>query len=182
MINEVKSLFNDFLICEADARYKRLKPDMGAYNKAYEKMHSYTIAAMTGMLGIIRMKKLDSNDFYANYTNISPFNPRHLYKISHYNHNKYKDVYIAYVSQENPYMDYKGMSYAFFLIKEEEKYVIAKQYIYSNHSTDGFEYIWGPQHGYNDLTFDSLGEFISTVRYLEPIDDEDSMKMYHEEK
>ena len=181
-MKQIKTFLNQFVEVEAQANYLRLKPNLNDYNSAYEKMNTFLVKLLEGQMGLLKLEKLESEQFYNDYKDSEPFNTRKVYKISHYKHEKYKDVWVAYTSEINPFDDFNLMSEALFIIKEEDNYRIAKQYIYTDYNTDGYEQSWESLQGYNDLTFSSLEDYINSERYEEPSDDEDSMKMYLEDK
>ena len=181
-MKEIKDFIDTFLNYEAIAFYKRLKPDLAAFNEAYDNMNGCTVGALSGQMGLIKKEKLDSPDFYENYKNIAPFNPRHLYKISHYKHEEFKDVWVVYTSATNPRPAVKLLSYALFVIKEHGDFKIARDYVYSDNHGMNLTFDWVGLQGLQALTFESLGELVGIERYVEPLEFQDSLKLYQEEK
>ncbi|MDO6675255.1 hypothetical protein Q4517_06795 [Tenacibaculum sp. 1_MG-2023] len=180
-MEQIKIFLDRFTQIEAQANYLRLKPNVKNYNNAYEQMNTFLIKELAGQMGLLKLEKLESEKFYNDYKDSEPFNTRKVYKISHYKHEKYKDVWVAYTSEINPFDDFNTMSESLFIIREGENYKIAKQYIYSSYSSDGNETSWEELQGDKCLTFSSLGGYVNSERYDEPLDDEESMKMYLED-
>lgn len=181
-MKEIKDFIDSFLSYEAIAYFKRLKPDLDAFNKAYDAMNACTVGALSGQMGLIRIDKLDPDDFYERYTNITPFNPRHLYKISHYKHKVFNNVWIAYTSTTNPRPAVKTLSYALFVIQEDGAFKIARDYVYStNHGMNATK-DWVGLQGLQALTFESLGALVAIERYLEPLEYGNSLNLYLEER
>ncbi|GAA4272697.1 hypothetical protein U6A24_08080 [Aquimarina gracilis] len=181
-MKEVQELIDNFSQDEALAYDAKKKPDYEFANQALRNMHQHTISALAGQMGLIYKTKNESDEYYEKKKNKPAYNPRHLFKISHYNHQKYGEVWIAYVSTVNPDPDIKLLSHAFFIVKEDGDLKIARIYIYSNQRGMSTTYDWEGLNGYQDLTFESLGELIEVNRILEPLDYQDSLKLYLEEK
>ncbi len=181
-MKQIKRFLDEFANIESQANYLRLKPNLNEYNNAYEKMNTFLAKVLVGQMGLLKQDKLESEKFYNDYKDSEPFTPRKTYKISHYKHEKYNNVWIAYTSEINPFDDFNLITEALFIIEDDQSLKIGKQYIYSGNYAEDYEKAWDSLQGYKDLTFSSLGEYVSSERYDEPLDDEDSMKMYQAEK
>lgn len=177
-MEEIKNALLDFFRLEAEAQTKDSIPDLEDYNNTVREMYSYTTRLLFEGLGVVLYDELQDEDYYEMYKDFPPNKPAILFKISHYKHAKYKDVWIGYSSINNPKA--KTLSAAYFVIKEEGKYLIAKRYSYTEFYTDGAKMQWEPGQGYSDLTFESLGELITIERYLEPDDYDNSLELYND--
>ena len=102
-----------------------------------------------------------------------PINPRHLYKISHYQNEKYGDLWACYVSIANSYMNTKRINDCFIIAEiNGELKIIAKFGIDIDHPT------WKFYGGDRELKMSSLGKLQSVERIMEPVDDVWSMEQY----
>ncbi len=180
-MNEVKEFIILFFKKEAEAYDKWLKPDIKVFNSTLKQMHSMVVGAMNGQMGMVELQNPESEDFYEDYADEDPTTPRHLFKISHYKHSVHNEAWVIYTSEVNPRMRFPVLSIAFFVIKEEGKFKVARNYIYSNQGGMSTEYGWEGSSGIQDLTFESLGELIAIERYLEPKDRRDALKLYNED-
>ena len=182
----IKQFIEDFLIAEAEAfTLWRKSRDIAVFNAAYYKMHSYTVHALNGGLGLQHLQQPENDDFYGSEL-LSALRLRNYYKISQYEHPKYETVWVAYTSEKNPPPEVKFFSDAFFIIRENDSYKIGSHSLYSDLDPDlqmrVYEHKWVWLSGLVDLDFESLGKLVRIERYLEPVDFEDNLKMYLEDK
>lgn len=180
-MEEIKNFINDYLKKETETSEKLIKPDINNYNKTLEELHSMVIGEMFNRLGFISLSKPKDQNFYDRYKDFKPVNPRHLFKISQYKHVDYLDVWVAYTSGANPKERVKLLTHALFIIKEEGKFKIARNYIYSDKGGMSEELGWEGFSGYQDLTFESLGELIEVERYLKPLEFDNGLELYNQE-
>ena len=177
-IDEVKKFIEDFCQAEAKASTARRKPDLEAYRNAFEEMHQFVNRGIN--LGHGSKAEKESPQYYEEYKDFPDSYPRELFKISAYQHSQYGDVWVAYLSGENPDPVLFGLnlSHAFFIILENGKPVISKIFIYSDY--DDRIYSWKDQGGLSGLTFESLEGPHDIWRYKEPDDAFDGLKLYHD--
>ncbi|TCI94797.1 hypothetical protein [Tenacibaculum sp. M341] len=181
-MEEIRDFILNFLLNEADALNKWHKSkNIKEFNNSLKELHSKVVSEMYGTLGMIQLNKPESEDFYKTYQYREVFKPRHLFKISYYKSEKYGEVWICYTSGTNPDIDFPILTHALFVIKEEEDFKIARNYIYSNQGGMSKTYGWEGGSGYKDLTFESIGDLIKVERYLEPEDYRDALMIYNEE-
>ena len=180
-MDEVKEFITEFFKIEAKARYNRFCPDIEKYNISLDLLHSYVEASMVGHLGILRLIKKEDDSFYEGWEEMEEFMPRHLFKISHYESSTYGDVWVCYCSGTNPRINSPILTHAFFVIREEKEFKVARKYILSDQGGMSTEYGWEEGPGLQDLTFESLGELQGVERYLEPKDRRGALKLYHQD-
>ncbi len=180
-MEKIKKFITDYFEKEAQAYIKLKKPDINAYNEALQELHSYVIIDMYGRLGLISLSKPKNDSFYERHKNRKPTSPRQLFKISHYKHNEHKKVWVCYTTVTNPDLEFPVLTHALFVIKIEGEFKVARSYIYSSYKSDGLTFDWSAGPGLQDLTFESLGELIEIERYLEPLDFDDSLKLYSDD-
>jgi hypothetical protein len=183
-MEEVKILLERFF--EVEARTATLKriPDLDSlneYNKSLKELNAFFIEILQGAWGHEFMDELDDEDVYEMLDSSNDDSPRQLFKISNYNHGEYGGVWVAFISSASPDEDYKILSDALFLIKEQEKLKIARVYRYSDYDSDGLSYEWKGGSGYRDLTFESLEGPIAIERFQEPEEDFDGLKHYNDD-
>ncbi|WP_196887673.1 hypothetical protein [Aureivirga sp. CE67] len=172
-----------FLDIETDARISRRFRDLDLYNARLEEMNTFLIQDLKNSFGIVPLNELDNEGYYKS-TLLSPLpkNTRHLFKISHYKNEKYGDLYLAYVSIDNPNSSYSQNYFMCLCITFiDDKLKIIKRFIFSEDEQTEEKY-WRESEGVNDLFFGNLGTFISCERYLEPTECEFSMNDYLTEK
>ena len=180
-MEEIKKFIISYFKAEATARFNSFKPNIKVFNDSLKELHTNVVSEMYGRLGMIELKKPESENFYKDYEWVDSYNPRHLFKISHYKHTVYGEVWVCYTSETNPNPRSPVLSIALFVIKEEGEFKVARNYIYSNQGGMSEEYGWEGFSGIQDLTFESLGDLIAIERYLEPKDRRDALKIYNED-
>ena len=180
-MKEVKEFILKFFKKEASAYDKWLNPDFKLFNKVLEDLHLDVTLAMNGTLGMIPLLKPEKDEFYERYKDEPPTNPRHLFKISHYESSTYGDVWVCYCSGTNPRINSPILTHAFFVIREEKEFKVARKYILSDQGGMSTEYWWEEGPGLHDLTFELLGELQGVERYLEPKDRRGALKLYHQD-
>ncbi len=179
-MEKIKVFIEAFASAEAETDTLINKIDLNPYNNSLPKFYSFFIDRLNNALGKMKKEAWDEDDllFMGDIESRPPKNPRQLFKISEYSHQKYGDVFVAYISQPNPETDFKVLTDAFFIINEGDTLKTARIYSYSNYESDGKKYQWSADRGYEDLTFESLTGPNRTERYQEPTDKLDSMKNY----
>ena len=180
-MDKVKEFIINFFIAESDLYTSSVIPDLELFNNKWDKLHTYVVDSLRGNMGLLRRKKLKTPDFYEYYKDEPPTNPRHLFKISHYESSTYGDVWVCYCSGTNPDIDFPILTHAFFMIREEKEFKVARKYILSDQGGMSTEYGWEEGPGLQDLTFESLGELQGVERYLEPKDRRGALKLYHQD-
>lgn len=181
-MEEIKEFVEKFLKVEAEARYAFMKPNESEYQRLYDEIHSFTVPSLKETLSLIKDRSgLNHENFYKNYENFPTLASRYFYKLSHYENSKYGDLWIAYLSEENPDADWKDLRHAFVITKEKKELKIAQIFLYiENEATE--EGNWKSARGYKDISnINNLGEFIKTERYLKPEDEDETMNKYLED-
>ncbi|WP_196887674.1 hypothetical protein [Aureivirga sp. CE67] len=181
-MNEIKQFLNSFFEAEVEAWHASTKRDTDNTKQKIDKMHSFCIEKLHNKFGLVRVLVHKSDDFYERNKDASKFSPRHLFKLSHYSHEKYGDLYLAYVSSKDG--DEFNLEYfnCFFITKVEDNLKIAKKAWVTEDDGDYGNKYWKMSDGYGDLSFENTDKFISCERYLEPEDCDFSMKDYLADK
>lgn len=170
-MEDVKKEIGQFLKDEAALYEAYVVPDLERYQEAYNRLNAHMVQLMLGTVGLPWKNKLEAPDFYESYPSGVEYKPRILYKLSHYKHPVYQDVWVAYVSTVNPQEYYHGIFSAFLIVKEAGAYKIAREYMYSDYGSDGRYYEWeGNAGGYQDLLLEELGDPVEVERYTPPND------------
>ncbi|WP_196887655.1 hypothetical protein [Aureivirga sp. CE67] len=111
------------------------------------------------------------DEYYEEGKDLPMSEPRKLLKLSHYTGSEYGDVYLAYTTMVNPLDDYDlEFMDCFFIIKEGDQWKFAKNYYFGDPMNYKDHWIEGP--GENELTFETIGDFVETQRFIEPVDDD----------
>lgn len=179
-MKNVKEFLLGFLQAENDAINLERRPNLEAYNQAVRHMYSFTVKLLFEGLGIVLYHKPESESYYERVKNIPKNNPGQLFKLAHYQHDKWEDVWVGYVSSSTS-REKKVLDIAYFIIPDNGNYLIARRYIYTDFDSDGLKMEWSPSEGYSELTFESLGKLVNTERYAEPDDVFDSIQLYNED-
>ncbi|MDC7124979.1 MAG: hypothetical protein PQJ46_05400 [Spirochaetales bacterium] len=168
MLTEVKIFLEEFFQVELEAWNANLKPNLEIMNSKMEKMYSYCHDSLYNSLNIVVRDKLRSPSFYDDSPNYQ--HPRYLFKLSHYEHPKYGDLYLAYTSEPAIiYNDFLSINYCLFITKVEEEYkIISSHFVH----TENLGNIHWRNKGVEDITFDNAGKLIEIERYIEPSNDD----------
>lgn len=179
MTTGIKQFTEDFLNAEAISFDTRTKiKDLQEINAAFNKMHSYTVPELEGMLGQIYLSELRDDSYYESNKSNTDSIPRYLFKISRYKHPKYNDVWIAYTSPRSPDADFPTLSNAFFIVKEDGAFKVGSHSVYSNKRGMSYAFDWEWMAGIKELTFDNLTVPEEIERYREPFDVDYYLKLY----
>jgi hypothetical protein len=187
MFSEVKEFLNQFLQSEVKTIVAREYPDLQAMNDALDEMNSFCVKELHNKFGMIPQTELKSLEYYEECKDYPTPNPRHIFKISHYQNDRYGDVFVAYVSYQNPDIDWFKLFDAFFIGKIDEEWKIIKDYTFA--PDDYIKPIdiphWSDEHNFDhneNLNFKNVGKLISIERYLEPVNsDKWGLKEYYKD-
>ena len=127
------------------------------------------------------LQELEDEDVYVMLEGYPDDTPRYIYKISKYNHEKYGDVWVAYVSNPSPPEGAKYWSTALFII-DEKGLKIARFMLWSNYTEMGDKdtpFNWDGLWGYRDLNFDTIVGPSEILRILKPLDHNNGVEQYN---
>ncbi|GAA3628561.1 hypothetical protein [Flavivirga jejuensis] len=178
-MQKIKVFIEDFFKVESRTATLKRVPDLDSYNESVERLNSFFTDTLKGAWGYQIINELDDEDVYEMFEGTPDDIPRHLFKISRYEHEKYGDVWVCYTSVRNPDVNHKILNEAMIIVQEGDDLKIATKYGYSRENTSKKSYKWGIESGYRDLTFDSLGSPESIERYQEPVESFDGLKHYN---
>ncbi|WP_196887669.1 hypothetical protein [Aureivirga sp. CE67] len=182
-MDKINTFLKRFFKSEIDAKISSWFNNIENYNIKLKKMNSFLIEDLKESFGMVYLSEPKDDEFYndVKYSSL-PTNPRHLFKISHYKNKKYGDLYLTYVSIDNPNSSYSQNYFMCLCITFiDDKLKIIKRFIFSEDEVTEEKY-WRESEGVNDLFFGNLGTFISCERCLEPKHCEFSMKDYLTDK
>lgn len=169
-MEKIKKFLNSFVEIEAKVATQKRKPDISAYNQSIETYYSMMVKQLRGATGYIPLSVLRSEEDYESLKDYPDDIARHLYKISKYNHQKYGDVWIAYLSAQNPRPEIKRLNNAIIVI-DEDGYKVAKFMLYTDYTENNAadaSFHWEEMWGYSDLKFENLDGPKEILRIQEP--------------
>ncbi|BDD07393.1 hypothetical protein [Aureibacter tunicatorum] len=177
-MKKVIDFINEVFYQEIITEYSACQISDDIFESELKKLNTYCTIKFKNKIVSGRSKQEAS--YYDQYKDIEMSNPRKLLKLSHYAGSEYGDVYVAYTTGVNPitkrrirFMD------CFFIIKEGSLWKFAKNYYFDDPMLVKEE--WGEGPGENNITFETIGDFVETQRFIEPVDD-DSKEDYWQDK
>lgn len=180
-MEEVKRFIEEFFKVEANTATLKRVPDLDNYNSSVRNLDAFLIESLKGAWGYQIIDELEEEDIYEMLEGIPDDIPRHLFKISQYSHEKYGDVWVSYVSIQNPDSEHKVLNEIIVIIKEGKGLKIATKFGYSRYDSNGTNYEWKIEAGQRELTFESLEGPIKIERYQLPVDSFDGLKHYNDD-
>jgi len=186
-MEEIIKFVEDFAKAEAKAYSLSMSSDLEKYNQAITDMYSYVDPILNGKLGLLKKteNEASSDDLFMNLLGSDAVEansdscPRHLFKISEYEHDKYGKIWAAFVSLANHEEDLNTLDSVLFISIQGGEFRILSTSIYTDTATEGKEYQWENNGGYIEISFEELGEPISIERIKEPLDFNDSLRIYY---
>lgn len=143
------------------------------YNK-YANQIKQLMNEITVGLGVPVLDK-EKPDFFYDEEEVSKV--RHIYKITHYENDKYGELWSCYVSKSAPYKEIKTIGNCYVVANIDGELKMVSEYIEYEDTKR-----WRRVGGDEDLSdLYNLGKIISIERLLAPEDDEWSMEQYEAE-
>lgn len=178
-MEEQKIFILDFLKKEAECWTKSELNDLEDFNECVRQLYAMGTQDMDEAFGIFEETELDSE------SNPKTYSPAHLFKLSSYKNLKYQFVWVAYISYNNPVFDPNNTSIdrGVIIANIDNQLKIIGLMSVALRDSDLSPVGW-KKSMYNpkNLNIHDLGEFVSTERYHEPIDDGFSLQDYLEDK
>lgn len=175
-MEEIKTFIEEFLRAEATAGDASVKPNLEDYNTKLAIMNSFCVEDLHNKFGMIPLTELEDDDFYEEWKDANPANPKNIFKISHYQDESYGDVYVVYVSPSNPNGRIFRYGECVFVTKIGGESKIIKNYTFGDSMRIKKKFETGL--GVEDISFKTLKTPIAIERYLEPTHDKDAMEHY----
>lgn len=174
-MEKIKQFFEEFATYEAELESLKSLKDFGPYNQGVHKGNMFYVQPWLVNMPKSRQMRLDRTTPVKRY-------PRSLFKVSHYKHETYKDVWLCFCSDQD-HSGRKGeyLTKILAVIETEEGFKIVATYTYSNYESDGHYYEWTIDHGSKSLNLDGLENPIEIVRYQVPAKAFDGLKHYEKE-
>ncbi len=180
-MEKIIEFLNAFFKAEIDAHQAWIRPDNGDFNNKIKIMDSFLVEELQQKFGM-RTREIDkagNTEYFEEFKNTIYASPRHIYKIAHYVHPKYNDVYLCYVSGflgENP--KFKWLGDCLFVSKEGDEFKIVKTFWWDENSFRT-NMVWKEFKGYSDLTMKEAGKRIQVKRFMSPDEDQEKdVKQY----
>ena len=101
-IQEVRLFLDDFFEAERQLKALERRPDLDAFNQAYEAYCKYLIPQLQGRLGIRALNTLFDEVDYQSWAKLPTPERRDLFKIEVHENSVLGRVYLAYVSSYTP--------------------------------------------------------------------------------
>ena len=182
-MEKIKPFLEAFISKETKMLLLKSNPDIEPYNTALSEYLSFLVRQLHGATGHLMKTEPDDEDIMEMLGDFEDPNPRQLFKISAYEHEKYGNVFVAFTSSENPTVRLMVLSDAIMIIEEEGELKIAKFLLYTNYTKrrdKDAPYRWDKMGGYTDLDFETLNGPVKIERYQEPSDWKDGPRLYND--
>ena len=181
-LQAVKQFFELFANKEAEAgsiKKRKGQQNFEKYNALIGELYALMDPALmlNSTLGYMTLTEHASLTKSKNQT----FTPRHLFKISQYKHEKYGDLWVAFVGPLNSDNTFKTLEDVFFIRQEGASLKLVQTACYSDFSSDGEYYQWEYERDRKDLTFEALGNPVTIERYHEPEDYNEGLEHYQQD-
>ena len=172
----IKTFVENFLQAEATTSDALVKPNLDDYNQKLEIMNRFCVPELQNKFGMVHRTELWDEDFYEDWKDTPAENPRHIYKISQYQDEKYNDVYVVYLSEKNPDKTFFQYAMCLFITAINNELKIIRKYSFGDDKLikDKFE----TGQGLNDISFKTLKKPIAIERYQKPENDDAAMEHY----
>jgi hypothetical protein len=175
-MDEVKNFLSEFLEAEAATAYALVKPNLENYNNKLSLMNSFCVEVLQNMFGMIPRTELWDDDFYEEWEDVDSINPRNIFKISHYQDDIYKNIYVVYLSQSNPDNIIFLYGECIFIAKINNELKVIKRYAFGDEMLKKNKFENGL--GVDDVSFKVLKKPLEIERYMPPTHDKDGMEHY----
>lgn len=187
-MEEIISFLNNFFNSEVEALKASDIPDLEDFNSKLELMNQFLIEPLKNKFGMIPLTELDDEEYYESVADYPAPDPRLLFRIDKYVTSNQEEIYLSYVSHNNP-DGFKSYFNNFVIMHTGGKTRIHAKFNFSDRGMGIKKWYFG---GGDDrfmkevdgeflLNEKSLGAKIEINRILEPSSNEDSMKEYNKE-
>lgn len=178
-MEKIKEFLNDLIKAEETAHTEYRKEDnIEVYNEAVDDLDSYTFLVSKDhsdvSFNLIKMDKPHDDDFFEELPLMEDIVPREIYKISHYQNERYGDLWACYLSVANAYMGVKRIHECFIVVQIDGELKIIASFAQDMDQPKK----WRCYGGDRGLKIKELGKLLEIERLLEPIDDVWSMEEY----
>lgn len=163
-MNRVLEFMKEAIELEYEAKNLLMLPDIHRFNESLKKWNEHTHSKIMSF-GVIKLKKPFDKEWYDRVKKKKPLPPRKLYKLEHYRHTKYRDLYLAYCNKGTcTFID--SICSILFIAEIDGKLRIINE--------SGYDWIEGEEEYkwdgvfFNDFDMKKLGKPIEVCRILEP--------------
>ncbi len=181
MISEVKLFMEAFFLAELRAKTLDLQPNLEEAEKAIKQLYDFATEDCINRFDVILPVSAQSEAFYQRYQDVEFSIPRHLFKISHYENKKHKEIYYVYTSiflSSTRHKNFFRMMDCFLVASIAKHYKVIGKAGMDPDDTSKWVYYYGDK----SVKFNAPGKFLGVERYLEPVDDEDKMAKYYRDE
>ena len=178
-MEEIRDFINMLLAAEVEARLARRIPDIEQANEKFQDLLEFTQdPSIKFGLGYLTMPK--STLFYEAAQKSGHPLIRKIFKISHYNNQKYGDFYACYLSAPEPPPNVNILGECFGIAKVNSDFKVVVDYLFDD--TDLLESSWIFAGGDEELKMDKLGNVVEILRLTPPLNDADSLAEYDKDR
>lgn len=172
----IKTFIQNFLQAEATTSDALVKPNLEDYNQKLETMNSFCVPELHNKFGMVHRTELWDEDFYEDWKDAPPQNPRNIYKISKYQDENLGAIYVVYVSGKNPIASIYRYGECVFVSAISNELKIIKSYTFGDRMK--IKKKFEAPAGRTDISFETLQKPIAIERYIPPTHDKDGMEHY----
>ena len=176
-MKNIKIFVENFLQAEATAGDALVKPNLEDYNQKLEIMNSFCVPELQNKFGMVYRTELWEDDFYEEWKDAAPQNPRNIYKISQYQDENSEDVNVVYLSGKNPIEGIFRYGQCVFVSNINDELKIVKSYSFG-YDDRKIQKRFEAGTGLPDISFETLQKPIFIERYMRPSKDKDGMEHY----
>lgn len=176
-MENIKKFITQFLQAEATASEALVKPNLEDYNQKLEQMNCFCIPELHNKFGMVPRTELWDDDFYEEWQDTPSPNPRNIYKISHYQDERFGGVYIVYVSGKSPIGGIFRYGECLFVAKIDDELKVVKSYTFG-YDDRKIKKRFQTGTGLAHISFETLQKPIVIERYMTPTNDKDAMEHY----
>lgn len=173
----IKTFIQNFLQAEATTSDALVKPNLEDYNQKLETMNSFCVPELHNKFGMVHRTELWDEDFYEDWKDAPPQNPRNIYKISKYQDENLGAIYVVYVSGKNPIAGVFRYGQCVFVSNIKDELKIVKSYSFG-YDDRKIKKRFEAGTGLPDISFETLQKPIFIERYMPPSKDKDGMEHY----
>ena len=177
-MKDIEAFVRDFIAIEAQVITQRKGSSLVAFNQSIAAARPLLAEALIRDFDFVEMDEFE-HEFYQDET-AEPALPRHLFKISQYQHPMHGNVWVIFLSPAEADADFRILTDLFFVVENDNGLQVANKANYSDFSSGGDYYQWEYGSGADELKFDALEGPIEVVRFEAPMDINNGLKHFED--
>lgn len=178
-MEKIINFLNNYFEEERKLHSFRKIPDLKTYNKQVHKLREYIHEEMYGDLGDVEQKLKAPDMFYPNKKSDPLIGGRILFKLTHYEHADFGELYVAYVSPAQARKEILALTDALFIVFVENKFCIAKRMVFSDYDSGDGKCDWIDAGGIEELNFEDKVSLIEIHQIKKPSEIHPGFEVYH---